>query len=283
MSGFNSLRLDIKASLGSIVALDRSEEDMQNLSEAHGKTLKPSDEYIPAAGNPHKIQNLVDDISDILAKDEHHSEDKNSRKEAKKKNNLVKSRDYLGDKKYRMPSAAELMNNPLRDSFLGLESGKGTSQGSYHDFSRLTAKDLSKSVNDNLNVTSRTSTRKGIRDESIDVKKSLAQIINSTLTSNLELANPSVTASRGTLGVTANDLARATRNSFEDITDKKLKKKSSPGSIGVALNEPFRQSMEGLGIADNSKKETVIIGVPNNNDMYVATKENHRKYAHEKI
>jgi hypothetical protein len=268
-----------------MVDIDRSEEDMQNLSEAHGKPLKKSNEVlIKPTGSPHKIQNLVNDISDILKKDENNAPNQKAIKDLKKKSHHIKSRDYLGDKKSRIPSAADLMNGPLRDSYQGLEGGPNGGY-SYHDFSKLTSKDLSKSVNDNLNMTASAGgkDRKGRRG-SVDVKKSSAHIINSTLASTLEIAEPRDKTQKGTLGITGKDLAKATKSSFDNLKVKTEKKKSSKGSIGTAINEPFRQSMEALGITkDTPDKSSVKIKPPKNTDMYVATKEHHRKHEHEKI
>jgi hypothetical protein len=290
MSKLKVLGNEIKKSIGSLasgslVGLDRTEEDMQNLSEAHGKSLKSSREYIKVTGNPHKISNLVNEISDILAKDK---VEENSQNKEKKKAHHVKSKDYLGDKKNRIPSAAELMNGPLRDSYQGLESGEaGSGRGSYRDFSKLTAKDLSKSVNDNLNMTAdggskEARARKGRRG-SVDVKKS--SIINSTLASTIEIVEPKDYIAKP-LGITGKDLARASKSSLVDISNKVNKKKSSKGSIGAAINEPFKKSMENLGLDDDQtqKPSPVKILPPKNaTDMIVATKEHHRNHAHEKI
>jgi hypothetical protein len=283
MSSLKAMKDDIANSLGSMVLNDRSEEDMQNLNEAHGKPLKKSNEYIKAAGNPHKINNLVNEISAILQKDD---QEFKGITENKKKAHHVKSKDYLGDKKNRIPSAAELMNNPLRESFQGLESGEGYGR-SYKDLSKITAKDLSKSVSDNLNMTAdkvpkEYQARRGRRG-SVDVKRSAA-IINSTLASTIELAEPNDSTQRKySLGITGADLAKASKSSLEEVADKKDKKKAFKKSIGAALNEPFKKSMEDLGINDNEKPKTVKISAPKDSAMIVATKEHHRKHAHEKI
>lgn len=280
MSSLKALKKDILTSLGSMVSLDRSREDMENLSEAYRKPLNQSNDYIKAVGNPHKIQTLVDDISGIVKA----SEETIEKKAGKVKNNShhVKSKDYLGNKKTRIPSAADLMNNPLRESYSGLESGENDSTTkSYRDFSNLTAKDLSKSLSNHLNMTPSGGSRSSRRG-SLDVRKS-AKLINSTLTSTIEI-DVKRSNSGTALGITAKDLAKATKSSIEDASKKITKKKSSKESVGVAINKPFRKSMEAIGFSDKKEELPVMeIKAPEFSDMYIATKANHKKYAHEKI
>ena len=281
MSRLAAVKNDFQASFTSMVGLDITDEDMINLQDASSsqKTRASQDRLIPVVGNPHKIRDLVNDISDIVIKPEDHK----SSKDKLKKSHHVKSKDYLGDKKNRIPSAAELLNGPLRDSYQGLE-GAGESRLSYHDFSRNTSKDLSKSVNDNLNIMADSKAkdhgRKGRRG-SMDAQKTSAHVINSTLASTIELAEEIEVNKKTPLGVTGKDLNKVlSSNDMNPI--KKMTK--SKGSIGTAINEPFRKSMENLGLNPTGQISPVPIKAPKNkNNMFAASKAQHKEHEHEKI
>jgi hypothetical protein len=253
------------------------------------KTTKKGTKIYPS--NPNRAKNLMEDISRIIDND---IENDDSAAPAKvKKSRVITTKDFLENKKNRFPSATELMNNPLKDSFQGLEGDEdmmASGPASRSSLGRITAKDLNRSFADSLDIkASSPKTKKKSKSKSDVTRLSAAQLVNDTLRqSNGGIAEElKKVAGNQPLGVTAKDLRAieknivATGGSGKDKATPLYKSKSK-GSIGAQLNAPLKASLDGLDGGKPSLPKS-LEGRPDDNTVYKAKESHKKKHAHERI
>jgi hypothetical protein len=196
-----------------------------------------------------KTRQLMDDISAAIDKDEANDgvEDNAS---STSKLRVVRTKDYLGDKANRIPSVSELVNKPLADSFGGLAGADPLPpSGSFGSLNRITARDLQRSVSQNLDITEPSKIKKKSKS-----KSSLAASKTGSVLSLLNDPLQDAETMKGrddfktSLGITAKDLRKSLDAGLNNSLSGKVKTKSKgnlasskKGSVADLVNKPLEE------------------------------------------
>ena len=298
MSRVNALTDDVKTSFRSLLSLDTNENDMRKLAE--DKVVKGK-VYANVSGDAKKSNNLIVEIGSIIQKDidnDNARSEPTSPKSGIKTTKVVTTKDYIKgiSKEKKNPSVNDLLNNPLRDSYSGLEYGPGDdvrlSAGSLRGSRelKLTAKDLNRSISKNLDISSNSPSLLSKKDRN-NLKGSVGQIVNTPLReSTLKLTDESDSkkVNKGPLGATAK-LLRSFDNGLNESSPKEKKKSSSKqttesaGSALSQIHEPLRKSLGHLGSADLSREPLPPKSKNEGNAIYTASSAQKKKHSHEKV
>ena len=244
--------------------------------------LKGKKNATPVNGNPQLAKNLMKDISDIINYDI--DNDQSFGGGQVKKSHVITTKDFI-DAKKKFPSATDLMNNPLRDSYSGLEGETDLPVRSQKDLRKLTAKDLSRSINDNLDIQAANPGKSKSKSKTDVSKSSAGKLVNDTLRKSNGGIAEEVSFTKKALNVTAKELQSIQKGIVaEGATKSNLSKSKSKSnrSVGAQLNEPLKASTNDL--SDKLDYVEKLPPKPTDLNQIYSAKESHRqKHDHERI
>ena len=277
MSQINSLKDDIIQSFHSLLSLDQKPKDMEALL---GDGLdKRTQVNVILQTNPNKNTALMNDISQIIERDM--QKDPNANSVKSKKPNVVTTKDYVQKKK--VPSVVDLLNQPLNDSYSGLDDNGKDDLGSKRSLGRITARDLQRSIDNHLDIKADSTTRKKSSKNDLS-KGSAGNLLNATMkNSNSLLSDPKPITS---LGVTGSQLSRSFDHlSNDELTaeDRKKYKSKLKGSASALMNDPLKPQLRG----ENAAKMASLEHLPKQknpvNEIYKATEKHFLKHSKEQL
>lgn len=293
MEKIENLRDSFKKSVRSLLNLDDVTFD-EEASIASNSTVTKKLTGVIGTKSTNKSQQLMDEISKAIDDDEaldsDHGDESAPKEKSKSKN--IKKDDYLKNASG-LPSASNLLNNPLRDSFGGLQGLDKSDPNYASDLRNLTAKDIQRSFS-GLDITEPSATKLkskskskltltgsrnlGSRGALGSRQGSALSLINNTMGEANTLRGADKNVNTGSLGVTAQDLRRSMDTGLNNsLTGSKPKLKTkSKGSIADLINKPLTAEFgkdEPVAMKDVTLKKSATSLINGPDRYYVATAE----------
>jgi hypothetical protein len=271
---------DVVQSFRSLLSLDATHDDMENLNEDPAAKKKAA----LRLSSTNKAKVIMDDIAKIIDTDIENDRSLTGGKI--KKTHVVTTKDFIDGKK-KFPSATQLMNNPLAASYDGLEDDGSfdVTPSSSRRALRVTAKDMNRSFGEALDIKASGPSKGKSRSKGEVANRSANQLLNDTLRKSNGGIAETLKASQP-LGVTAKDLRAVEKTISTDAkggkgsNDDKLYKQKGP--IGAQLNAPFKASMEDLGVKTEAP-QPMPARKPDMNEVFTATNAQKKKHAKERV